>query len=206
MIYKLYSHSLTFSYHCTVKLFPKIRLKLGRRSLRKKAAVSNRRKMVHNFTTAKSAGILYDATQTDSFNQVNEFRNFLSALNIKTTVLGYVNSDEIPGELILRDNCHFFGNKDIDYFFRPKNSQSISFIDEKFSILFDLSSTALFPIEYLSTLSIADFKVARFTEAQNDHDFMINTGTDDSLEYLIIQIKHYVSLLNNSSQVINKSN
>ena len=188
---------LNFLYNCSVKLFPKIRLKLGQRSLRKKAALIKRKKTVHNFNTAKSVGIIFDASISDNFDQVKEFRKYLSSRNIHSDIMAYLNADDIPGEFILRENCFFYGNKDLDYFYQPANPQINNFIEKKFDILFDLSLDPPFPLLYISTLSMASFKVGKFSETPNDYDLMINTGTHSTIEYLVEQIKHYVGNLNN---------
>jgi hypothetical protein len=71
------------------------------------------------------------------------------------------------------------------------------FISKNFDILFDLSACNYFPLEYIIKLSIAKFKTGRYTEQDNDYDFMINTGENMDLVYLIEQLKNYISILNN---------
>ena len=185
-----------------MKLFSKLRLRLGERALRKRAVLVKRNRKVHNFTTAGSAGIIFDATVTRSFPLVKSFGKFLNSMNISTLIIGYVNSDEIPGELILWDKCEFFKNKDIDILYRPRKEQVLSFIDTPFDILFDLSLNSHFPIRYIVSLSSASFKVGNFSEQPNDYDLMISMGEKKSLEYLIEQITHYVGLLNNPAEPV----
>jgi len=50
---------------------------------------------------------------------------------------------------------------------------------------------------------LSDLKVGIYTENKNDYDLMINTGNNSSVDYLIEQIKHYVTLLNNPAKQLN---
>lgn len=159
-----------------------------------------RHKSVQNFNTAKSSAILFDAKEAESFRHIKEFGKFLENKNIKTELLGYVNGKEVPDDLLLWDNCRVFSRKDLDWFQKPKETVSSEFISREFDILFDLSSCYHFPLEYIVKLSRAKFKTARFKEADNDYDLMINTGENLDVKYLIDQMKIYIEMLNNPRQ------
>lgn len=184
-----------------MELLFKIRLKAGQCSLRKKASLVKREKIVHNFNTAKKACVIFDASFPDGFQHITKFRKYLSSHNINSIVVGYVDADEVPGELILWKNCHFISKKDLDLIFRPKKSQMFSVMQENFDILFDLSLTYQFPIQYFSVLTTAEFKVGKFTDIMNDFDLMINIKEDQTIEYFIEQIIHYVNMLNKSVEL-----
>lgn len=179
-----------------MKIFVKPRKSLTMFSIRKKKKSIVRNRKVHNFTTAKSVGIFFDVIDTESFQKIRHFSKRLEYNNIKTEILGYVNSDEIPGELILWDACHVLSNKDLDWKFRPKNQIAEEFISKEFDILFDLSLSDCIPSIYIVSLAMAKFKVGKFREGENDLDLMINIEQDNSVKYLIEQIINYVSMLN----------
>ena len=85
--------------------FLKIRTALGNYILRRKIKNSSRNKHLFNFDTAKSAGILFDASDTESFKFIKNFSKFLKSENIKTQLLGYIESKEVPDEMVLWDDC-----------------------------------------------------------------------------------------------------
>lgn len=164
--------------------------------MRKKKKQTPRKRAVFNFETAKTAGVLFDANDPDGFTSIIDFSKFLKKEGIKARLLGYVEDKELPDQMVLRDNCEFVSLKDIDLFLRPKNQAGVDFMNTEFDLLFDLNLKEYFTAEYISTLSIARFKVSRFIKADNDFDFMINIEKNPSVEYLIEQIKIYVAILN----------
>ncbi len=178
-------------------MFSKLRYSIGEKKLSKKAALLHRQKQVHNFSTCKSAGILFDATKSEDFVVVKEFMKYLTNLKIESSLIGYVNEDQIHSNLLLRDNCHFFCNKDLNLFYKPNTESTTLFLNKKFDILFDLTIKDFYPLRYLTSLSKAEFKVGSFSEGVNDLDLMIDVRKEPKITYLIDQIKIYVTLLNN---------
>lgn len=171
--------------------------------LAKRAKSLTRKKQVHNFNTAKTAGILFDAGNADDFTLVKEFGKYLSLLNIECNMVGYLNADEVRSDLLFRDGISIFCNKDLDFFFRPNHPDVLNFVTKKTDMLIDLSLSDLFPLRYITTLSPAMFKVGRYIETSNDLDLMIDIKSQSNLGFLIEQIKNYVTLLNNSKAPIN---
>ncbi len=165
-----------------------------------------RKKIVHNFNTAKRAGIVFDASKPEGFQHVTKFRKYLSSRKISSVIIGYVDADDISGELILWENCHFFCRKDLDLLYRPKKPQVLSFIHENTDILFDLCLTTHFPLQYISALTPSSFKVGKYSDSPNDLDLMINIKENQDIEYFIDQIIHYVNLLNNPAELSLKQN
>jgi hypothetical protein len=178
-------------------MFNKLRYSIGEKKLSKKAAQLHRQKQVHNFNTCKSATILVDATKPEDFVIVKEFMKYLTSLKIESSLIGYVNADQVSSHLLLRDNCHFFCNKDLNLFYKPKTTGTDEFLNKRFDILFDLSLKDYYPLRFLTTLSLAQFKVGRFSEGVNDLDLMIDVRKEPKISYLIDQIKIYVNILNN---------
>ncbi len=152
---------------------------------------------MQNFNTAKTVGILFDAENTADFPFVKEFSKYLTGLQIDCFLLGYTNAEEIRSDLLFRDNINIFCARDLDFFFRPSHPDALKFISRKFDILFELSLVDYFPLRYISTLSPALFKVGKFTENDNNLDLMIDIHSEYKIEFLIQQIKNYVSILNN---------
>ncbi|MGC9344929.1 MAG: DUF6913 domain-containing protein [Bacteroidales bacterium] len=179
--------------------FLKIRTALGNQLLKKKKKQTPRNRAVYNFDNAKSVGILFDANHSDAFDSIIAFYKFLKKRGIKSQMLGYVEDKELPDQMVLRDNCEFVSLRDIDLWLRPKNEAGVNFMKETFDILFDLSLEDYFTMHYISTLSVAKFKVGRYKDTPNDYDFMINIDKKPSVEYLIEQIEVYVEILNKTS-------
>jgi len=165
--------------------------------MKKKAAKIARKKTVHNFNTAKTVCLTFEGSLAANVKYIKEFRTYLDSAGLDTYMLAYTDMEDIPGELVFLHNATIFCKKDLDFFFRPKKSVSGPFLEHKFDILIDLSYSMYFPLTYLFTLSPSTFKTGNYTEEQNDYDLMINTADNTSVDYLIEQIKHYISILNN---------
>jgi hypothetical protein len=178
-------------------MFSKIRYSIAEKILSTKARRIRRIKVVHNFKTCRNSVILYDATRSEDFETISEFMRFLNGLSIENNLIGYVNHEQVHSNLLLRNNCHFFCNKDLSLFYLPKTFPSKEFLNRKFDILFNFTISDTFPLRYLSALSIADFKVGKYGECECDLDLMIDITREPRLDYLIEQIKIYVSRLNN---------
>jgi len=117
-------------------MFYNIRHSLGKRSLYNKSRRMTRKKTVHNFMTAKTVCIIFEGSTFSDFKYIKEFRKFLKSAKIKSFLLGYVDKDEIPGEMILLDNAIVFCRKDIDIFFRPGKNIQKAFLGKKFINIF----------------------------------------------------------------------
>jgi hypothetical protein len=156
---------------------------------------------VHNFKTCRKTAILFEASRTEDFDAVREFMKFLTSLSIDTELIGFVNADDVQGNLLFRDKCHFFCNKDLNLFYIPKTDIVRGFLKDKYDILFDLTLNDSFPLRYLATLSLSDFKVGRYQDDDNKLDLMIDIRKEPDIGYLIDQIKNYVSRLNNPETV-----
>ena len=156
-----------------------------------------RLKQTHNFNTAKTVGIIFDAGNSEDFRHVKEFGKFLGGLQIEYSILGYLNADIISDDLLFLGNVTIFCNKDLDFFFRPAHKDALDFMMKKFDMLVDLGLSDYFPHRYISGLSPAVFKVGRYTPEKPDLDLMIDIHSKPDIEFLIEQIKSYVSILNN---------
>jgi len=179
-----------------VRGFQKIRQLLGKRKLRKKIKQSPRHREVHNFDTASTAGIVFSAEDPESFKDILEFYDFLRSKKIKTHMLGITIENEVPDEMLLRDNTDLITKKDIGWLFNPTTVEADKFIQTPYNLLFDLNLSKDFTDYYIVSLSKANFKVGQYTEEDNDYDLMIDISKKPSVNYLTSQIKNYISILN----------
>jgi len=177
-----------------VKLFRKIRRYFGYCILKKKSRQITRNKRIHNFTTAATAGLIFNCRNEEEFRAVQEFKQFLESESIHTDVIGYVSDKEVPDHYLLRTGFNFFCQKDLTWYFKPNKPFVDDFLGKKHDILFDLSLRNFFPVNYIVKLSPSAYKIGRFRET-NQFDLMIDIKDEKTVPYLIDQIKHYLSIL-----------
>jgi hypothetical protein len=179
-----------------VSILKKIKCKLGHYNLKKHLKSLNRQVKTHNFNTAKSAGILFSSPDDDSFRAIKDFLTFLSEKDLKVYALGYVPSKKIPQQFLLRKGINFYCKTDLNWYYKPKNEIIEQFVNREFDILFDLSLNDYFTVNYTGSLSKASFKIG--VQKENAYqDLVIDVNKNKSVEYLIEQIKHYLTILNN---------
>ncbi len=173
-----------------------IKEKVGNFNLKRRLKQQKRKVKTHNFNTAKTAGILFNSPDEASFEAIKDFLSFLSQNDIKVIALGYIPSKKIPENYLMRKGFNFYCKTDLNWYFKPKNEIIEQFINHEFDILFDLSIKDYFTVNYVGSLCNAAFKVGKHsTIAYND--LSIDIKANNTVEYLIEQIKHYLNILNN---------
>jgi len=179
-----------------VDIFRKPKEKIAQWLLKRKQRKVQREKTVHNFDTASRIGVIFSLEEEESFDRTNQFLNYLTSQNIKVNALGYIPTKEIPPRLAPNSKINLFTRKDLNWYYMPVHSLVQQFINQEFDILIDLSEQRLLPLKFVNNLSRSKFKVGRESNNGRDYDLMIRIGQGQSLQYLIDQIKYYLSRIN----------
>ncbi len=172
---------------------------IGKRVLKKKKKGYQREVCVHNFETAKSAVILFDASEPDTFQVIKDFRKFVESQGIKCAAFGYVKQKEIPQEMLFWKNYSFITKSDLNWYLKPTGESVESFYNQNPDMLIDFTRELPLELQFLIQLSSARFKIGSFTEKENDYDLMINLTEQKDIAFLAEQIRHYVAMLNPSN-------
>lgn len=171
-----------------------IRNHLGRVLLKKKARLIERKKAIHNLKTASSAGIIFECTGMDDFQQVKEFKKTLEDHGIRTSVVGYVDARDIPDPYLIRPGFYFFSQRELNWIFKPDTDFIREFLRKHFDLLIDLSLSPKFPLQYLLKLSRAHYKIGVKSDTE-ELDLMLDVGRNTPLSYLAEQIIYYLSMI-----------
>lgn len=192
-IEKLYRIFIT----CGVKPIEKIKQKVGRWKLKRNLKNRERNKTFHNFNTAQTVGIIFDATDHQNYEVARNFGKFLNERKIRIYGLGFADSKEVMNFYSYYTGFNFFTIKDSNWQGIPNNHNVKDFINKEIDILIDLHRGENFQLEYISAMSKAEFKIGPFTTKPNYYDFMIDISTNPTSDFLCEQIKHYLSIINN---------
>lgn len=176
-----------------------LRESIGKQVLKKKKRAFQRKVQVHNFETAKTAVILFDASEPDSFPVIKEFRKFIEKQGIKCAAYGYVQQKEIPQEMLFWKNYSFITKSDLNWYMKPTGEAVETFYANEPDMMVDFTRESSLELQFLVQLSTARFKIGKFTELENDYDLMINLTDQKDISFLAEQIKHYVAMLNPSN-------
>lgn len=175
-----------------------IQEKLGRIKLKKEQKKLSRSVKSFNIENASSIGVIYNATNRTEADKVKKFIQYLKEERKEVISLGYINSKDSSDKATPMLNYSYFDQSDLSKIMVPSSSDVNTFINKPFSILIDLNLTDCFPLEYVSTLSSAKFKVgASGGYKDNVCDMVITIDNNNQLEYLIIQIRHYLNMIKN---------
>lgn len=178
-------------------LLENMREKLANYFLQQKLKKETHEGAMYTLKTAKTAGILFDATLPDSLGVVKKLASELASHNIKAQALGYIHKSKREDNYIGDDTYNFISKKDLSFLMQPKTEAAQTFIQTPFNLLFVLSNKRFFAIDYISSLSKASFKTGKANVNNQLFDLMIELKDDKSLDELKTQIMHYLSMLNN---------
>lgn len=157
-----------------MKIIENTKAYFGRRSIQSYLRKNKREVKACNINSAKTIGVLFNATHQISFEIVKEMVKNLSVKKNKIDVLGYVDSKNLIDHYLYRKGFEFFTHKQLNWYYKPVEETVDSFIKKKFDILIDLSLDDPYPIQYIIALSKARFKVGRYTEGNEYLDMMID--------------------------------
>lgn len=146
----------------------------------------------HDFQSAKSVAIVADVTLKEAENQLEKYVKNIQALGKKVTVLTISTSKE-------KDRTYKFDcitKKEITFVGIPVSDKVSAFLNQRFDLLVGLFLPNSLPLEHLSLLSKATFKVGPKTKWISCFDMMVETQ-NLSLEGLAKNLDRYGSSIQN---------
>ena len=176
----------------------KIQEKIGRFWLGKHAKRSKRIVKAFSIEKASTIGVIYNATNRDDAETVKKFIQYLKEERKEVLSLGFIDSKDSSDLVKPHLNYTYFDKRALSQSFIPKGSEVENFMNKSFSILIDLNTTPCFPIEYITTLSVAKFKVGtKGMYHDKVCDLVIDIKENKKLYFFIIQLKHYLKMIKN---------
>ena len=160
-----------------------IKEKFGYYLLDRHVRRASRDVVVNNFDTAKTAGVIFNATHLINFEVVKKFVDFLQLKNIDVTTIGYVNTKKLVDHYLFRKGYDFFTKKDLNWYLKPTEASVDDFIQKPFDILFNLSLESYYPLQYIVGMSKAKMKVGMFTTDEHYLDVMIDIEKEKKVRY-----------------------
>jgi len=172
-----------------------IKQNVGLLMLKRSAKALQRQKTFHNFDSAKTAGILFNATVQESYIVAKNFIAFLASKNIQVEAMGYVLNNDLIGYFPYQKGVNFFALNDMNWYGKPMNKSFHEFIEKPFDMLIDLSLADLFQVHYIFGLSKSKFKVGLKHPRFNFTDFAFDIRAEQNTTYFIEQLKHYMTAI-----------
>ncbi len=151
-----------------MELFQSIRLKIGKIIMLKKNSGINRKVFYSNISRVKTIGVVWDSSNSDQFPLLSKFYQKMHDRDIDIRVLGYFPGEVMPDQFTAVRYLTSIRKKDVNFFYIPVTDDANEFINYRFDILIDINFNKVFPLQYISSLSAARFKVGLY-EAEEEY-------------------------------------
>lgn len=175
-----------------MELLKKIRRLFHFYFLRKELKFHRVHRKVVNLFDAREIGILFDASDTDQTAIINTFADSLRKERKKTSLLGFYNFSKN----VINFNFPYFNQKNINWHYEPNGAVVEEFIAKKFDILINAYINENLPLEYVSAMSQAAFRIGHYDKTKTyAYDFMIDMKGQNDLRKLMEQFRYYLEMV-----------
>lgn len=160
-----------------------------RRSLRKLLASQQRRRKIHTLKSARSIGILFDATSETNRKELLQFAAALEKSGKKIRLLGFINGQNPPEQSLFPQ----FTQKDRRWTGIPNSEALSAFVADSFDVLLCLNPEQVLLLDWAAAAAQAAMKIGTFTEHPNDFDMLLETPAEKGIRFFIDQLDLYLN-------------
>jgi hypothetical protein len=181
-----------------MELFQNIRLKIGKSILKKKMSLNKHNFHFSNFSMVRKIGIVWDASNPDEFPFLSKFCQKMQEKNIDVRIIGYFPGNNLPDQYTAIRFLTCIRRKELDFFYHPVSSDANTFMNNQFDVLIDINFKKILPLQYISSLSNAAFKVGVFETGTADAPFelMIEMKNPVEVDAYLVQVIQYLEMIN----------
>ena len=180
-----------------MELFQNIRLRIGKVILTKKIATKKRKINFSTFSQVKNIGIVWDASKTEEFHYISRFHQKMHERNIDVKVFGYFPGKNLPDQYTALRYLTCMRRKELDFFYLPVSPEANSFINNQIDVLIDINFKKLLPLQYITSVSNAAFKVGLFDPETviSPFDLMIELKKPVDIDIYLAQVIQYLEMI-----------
>lgn len=184
-----------------MELFRKIRLKIGKYILERRKSRATRKIAYGSIDRVKKLLVLWDASRPGEFPALTDFYNRMQERGIKTEIMAYYPGDTLPDQYTAIRYLTCIRRNELNSFYIPVVPEAEKCIAEPYDVLIEVNSDRLFPLQYISTLSAASFKVGLSdTDPGNaPYDLMMELKPPVRTEEYLRQVLHYLEMINSGT-------
>lgn len=184
-----------------MELFRNLRLKIGKRILKKKLARTKRNVFYSNISLVKKIGIVWDASNPENFAALSRFNLKMNERNIEVKILGYFPGKELPDQYTAIRYLSCLRKQELNYFYHPVSSESEIFINTKFDILIDINFKKILPLQYITSISNARLKTGLFDSESTEYpfDLMMEMKYPVDIDNYLSQTVQYLEIINSGT-------
>lgn len=139
---------------------------------------------------AKSIGILFQAENIEQNDIITTFVRQLKSLQKDVQLLGYVPKREFGFQYPFP----YISEKDISWFGKPGGGTSGFFTRSPFDLMINFCADECLPLEYISAVSSAKFRVGFNKDIHNaNYDLILISNEKQNISNLIQNLEKYLS-------------
>jgi hypothetical protein len=186
-----------------MELFGNARYKIGNSILTKKIDRIKRKVFYSNISLIKTIGIVWDASKTEDFSSLSKFYQKMHERDIDVKIIGYYPGKELPDKYTAVRYLSCIRKKEVNMFNIPVSTEADVFTRKRFDVLIDINFDKVFPLYYITSLSSASFKVGLFDSesGSSTFDLMMDIKKPVQIDNYLIQIIHYLEMINSGSTI-----
>ncbi|MFT4762829.1 MAG: hypothetical protein ACI9XO_003900 [Paraglaciecola sp.] len=173
-----------------------VRAKLHGYYLRKKLQNYKATHYSMDLGSAKSVGLLLDATDLAGREVVLKFSDKLKKEGKEVKLLAFFGGDAKAANFVFPH----FTKKDLDFALRPKTAELKKFMEKPFDILINLTPHGSLPLEYIAAFSKARFRVGPSTDKTYCYELMIDTVAKKDLQSFLQQVTFFINKMNTTHE------
>jgi Family of unknown function (DUF6913) len=186
-----------------MELFRNTRLKIGKALLKKKVTRIENTVNYSKFNLVRNIGIIWDASNPDEFQSLVKFYQKMRSRNIEVKILGYFPGKILPDKYTAIRYLTCIRKYELNFFYQPVSSEANTFISKQFDVLIDINFKKIFPLQYISSLSNAGFKVGLHESDAMNTPFNLLMEIEDpvDIDNYLVQIIEYLEIINSGSEI-----
>jgi hypothetical protein len=182
-------------------LFVNTRLKIGNSILSKRLEKIRRKPFYSSINLVKSIGIVWDASKTKDFAMLSRFFQKMHDRDIDVKIIGFYPGKELPDQYTAIRFLSCLRKTEVSFFYIPGSTEADYFIKNRFDILIDINFDKQFPLNYITSLSTASFKVGLYDpeSGPSRFDLMIEMKKNVPVESYLNEVIRYLEMINSGA-------
>jgi hypothetical protein len=169
-------------------MIEKIRAVFFKNALGKLLAEQKRHRKIHTLDSARSIGVLFDASSEATQKEVAEFVKNLEKDGKKVRLLGFFNAKQT----LSTPTFDSFNLKETAWPGKPKSEKAATFTAEKFDLLLSFNPDDLPALTCVAAASQAAMKIGLATPERNDFDIQLETPDGKGMRFFTEQLRIYL--------------
>ena len=173
-----------------MRYWDKIRNYFYKQNLEGRLKSLNVKHDIINLNDAKTVGILYDSTNPENDTVIAAYAEQLRGQNKQVEILGFVNDKKID----TKTGVTIFNKKNLSWTLAPEDERVNQFADKPFDLLLGCFIGENLPLEFITRISKARWRVGAYIENKTDcFDMMVNVSSKAELTYLLQQTTYFLN-------------